>query len=101
MLGEVKFLSSPNIALFFSPAKTRSLQRRRNLSDEVKFPPSLYFFSLQVNFVIEIVISTPKFQGLIFLGEVKSPTSDALLVEGLAAGADPSLALFTHVPMWV
>ncbi|CAN6293141.1 unnamed protein product [Urochloa humidicola] len=26
---------------------------------------------------------------------------DAFLVEGLAAGADPSSALFSHVPMWV
>ena len=50
MLGEVKLLSSPNLAFFFSPAKTRSLQRRRHLSDEVKFLLSLFFFSLQVNF---------------------------------------------------
>ena len=72
MSGEVKLLSSLNLAVFFLLAKTRSLPRRRNLSDEVKFPPSLHFF-LQINFVIEITISTPKFQGLCFLGEVKSP----------------------------
>jgi hypothetical protein len=75
MLGEVKFLSSPNLALFFSPVKTRFLQRRQNLFDEIKFPPLLHFFFLQAIFVMEIIISTPKFQ-LSFLGEVKSPTND-------------------------
>jgi len=75
MLDEVKLLSSPNLAFFFSPAKTRSFQRRRNLSDEVKFLPSLYFFSLQVNFVIKITISTPKFQGWVFLAKLNPPTA--------------------------
>ena len=72
-LGEVKSLSSPNLAFFFSTAKTKSLLRRQNLPGEVKFLSSLCFFFLQVNFVVEITIPTLKFQELSFLGEVKFP----------------------------
>ena len=90
MLGEVKLLSSPNLAFFFSPTKMRPFQRRQNLSDQVKFPPSLYFFFLQVNFVIEITISTPKFQGLSFPGEVKSPNSSPSGAKTYSTGLNPA-----------
>jgi hypothetical protein len=75
MSSKVKSLSSLGFISFFFLAKTNSLQRRETSSCEVKFSSSFRFFFLQTNFVMKITISTPKFQGLSFLGEIKSPTA--------------------------